>query len=331
MLNSVDVNNLQEHPTNPKTNDEKECRLSKRLCYILRYGALKEGLEISEGGFVDVSQMMGLDMMKYHSLEDVLQEVETSISHRGAKRFESKMENDKTLIRACFCRNFELSTYHEGSNVPTLLANCLDHITSNINMYDLEDFPDEYLINKMIHRLKRQKKLNNSTLRQLLVPILEHLDLDGVYVTEGTIKLIWRSCPNLKVISLKDCGYVTTDNLMEQLLKNLPSLESINLCACKHLTDRTLKALCRYSKNLRQLNLSWIRTMSEKAIIDLMIKCTQLKHLDIYDHKISPEGRRCMVDIAKPQGLTVVLKGLNDQEVAPANPCLMLPNFGLTW
>lgn len=72
---------------------------------------------------------------------------------------------------------------------------------------------------KMIHRLKRQKKLNNSTLRQLLVPILEHLDLDGVYVTEGTIKLIWRSCPNLKVISLKDCGYVSTDNLMEQLLK----------------------------------------------------------------------------------------------------------------
>ena len=62
-----------------------------------------------------------------------------------------------------------------------------------------------------------------------------------------------------------------------------------------------------------------------------MIKCTQLKHLDIYDHKISPEGRRCMVDIAKPRGLTVVLKGLNDQQVAPANPCLMLPNFGLTW
>lgn len=47
-------------------------------------------------------------MMKHHSLEDVLQEVETSLSHRGAKRFESKTENSKTLIRACFCRNFEL-------------------------------------------------------------------------------------------------------------------------------------------------------------------------------------------------------------------------------
>ena len=71
--------------------------------------------------------------------------------------------------------------------------------------------------------------------------------------------------------------------------------------------------------------------MTEKSIIDLMIQCTSLKHIDIYDHKISGEGRRSMIDIAKPRGLTVVLKGLNDEDVAPENPCLMLPNFGLTW
>ena len=71
----------------------------------------------------------------------------------------------------------------------------------------------------MIHKLKRKKKLNNTALRQLLVPALEHLDLDGMYVTEGTLKTIWRTCPNLRVLSLKDCGYVVTDSLMEQLLK----------------------------------------------------------------------------------------------------------------
>jgi hypothetical protein len=42
--------------------------------------------------------------------------------------------------------------------------------------------------------------------------------------------------------------------------------------------------------------------MTEKSIIDLMIQCTSLKHIDIYDHKISGEGRRCMIDIAKPRG-----------------------------
>lgn len=30
--------------------EDKECRLSKRLCYILRYGALKEGLDVLHGG-----------------------------------------------------------------------------------------------------------------------------------------------------------------------------------------------------------------------------------------------------------------------------------------
>lgn len=314
-----------------KNVDDKECRLSKKLCYILRYGALQEGLKVYDGGYVDLEKLMELGLMKHNSVEEVCHEIETSTSHRGAKRFESKTEDGRTFIRACFCRHFELSTYHEGCRVPTLLSNCLDYVTANINMYDLENFPDEYLINKMIHRLKRQRKLNNVTLRQLLVPILEHLDLDGVYVTEGTIKVIWRSCPNLKVISMKDCGYVLTDNLMEQLLKNLPHLESINLCACKHLTDRTLKAMCKYSKKLKQLNLSWIRTMSEKAIIDLMIQCVCLEYIDIYDHKISPKGQSCITDIAKPRGLTVVLKGLTDEGIALKNPCLMLPNFGLTW
>jgi len=71
----------------------------------------------------------------------------------------------------------------------------------------------------MIHRLKRQKKLNNNTLRHLLVPALEHLDLDNTYVTEGTLKVIWSSCPHLRVLSLKDCGYLITDNIMEQMLK----------------------------------------------------------------------------------------------------------------
>jgi hypothetical protein len=52
---------------------------------------------------------MSLDMMKHNSLEEVVKEIDTSTSHRGAKRFESKTENGKTLVRACFCRNLELA------------------------------------------------------------------------------------------------------------------------------------------------------------------------------------------------------------------------------
>ena len=36
----------------PQTEDIYAGRLSKRLCYLLRYGAIKEGLTVYEGGML---------------------------------------------------------------------------------------------------------------------------------------------------------------------------------------------------------------------------------------------------------------------------------------
>lgn len=202
---------------------------------------------------------------------------------------------------------------------------------TNLQEYDLEDFPDEHLISKMIQKMKRQSKLNNAALRQLLVPVLEHLDLSGVYITDSTLKLVWRNCSNLRVLSLKDCGYIMTDSIMEQLVKKLPHLESLNLCACKHLTDRSAWALSKHAHNLKELNLSWITTISETSIIDIMTNCSQLVFLDIYDHRISQDSRRIIADIARERKMKIVLKGLTDNDIAPENPCSLLPNFGKVW
>ena len=71
----------------------------------------------------------------------------------------------------------------------------------------------------MIRRLKLQKKLNRANLFALLVPTLEHVDLEGMYLTEAILKRVWMQCPHLRTLGLKDCGYLMTDNLMERLLK----------------------------------------------------------------------------------------------------------------
>ncbi|XP_048770038.2 uncharacterized protein LOC125676182 [Ostrea edulis] len=321
----------EQNVASEETKMEKDERLSKRLCYILRYGAVKEGLKLYEGGFVDMNQLLELELMRHNTKEEVLNEADVSVSHRNAKRFEWKEENGKMFIRACFCRNFEENPCHEGSKVPTLKNACLQYVCNNLNDYDLEDFPDEHLISKMIQKMKKQNKLNNTAMRQLLVPVLEHLDFSGIYITDSTLKILWRNCPNIRVLSLKDCGYLITDNLMEQLVKKLLHLESLNLCACKHLTDRSASALSKHAKNLRELNLSWISTISEAAIINLMTKCPKLVFLDIYDHKISAESRSVMTDIARQRKMKIVLKGLTDQEIALENPCSLLPNFGKVW
>lgn len=97
------------------------------------------------------------------------------------------------------------------------------------------------------------------------------------------------------------------------------------------MTDRTACALSKHAGNLRELNLSWISTISESSIIDLITKCPQLQFLDIYDHTISPDGRTRIADIARQRKMKIVLKGLTDKEITLENPCSLLPNFGKVW
>ena len=61
--------------------------------------------------------------------------------------------------------------------------------------------------------------------------------------------------------------------------------------------------------------------LSESAIIHLIMSCSKLQHLDIFDNKnISESGRQTITDIARGRKLTVVLKGLTDPVVAPPDP-----------
>ncbi len=48
---------------------------------------------------------------------------------------------------------------------------------------------------------------------------MEHLDLGAVFLTESTIKLVGQRCPNLKVLNLRDSGYILNDHYMEMLVK----------------------------------------------------------------------------------------------------------------
>ena len=71
----------------------------------------------------------------------------------------------------------------------------------------------------MFNYLKRKKKLNTTNLRQLLVPAIQHLDFDNVFLTGGILKTLCTNCPNLRVLILKDCGYVVTDSIVEMLFR----------------------------------------------------------------------------------------------------------------
>lgn len=288
--------------------------LSKTLSYVLRYGALKEGLQVDGSGYVDLRELMHLPLMCKFTEEEVLEEISTSQSHRGSSRFNSRTDNGKTLVRAAYGRKLEKNPRHDGTSVFTLFEASLQTVMGHLEHYDLQDFPDEYIVASMLNRLKRQKKLNNRVLKVLLVPVLEHLDLEDVYLTQNTLRVVYEQCPQLKSISLRNCGYIVTDNMLNQLTKKLPNLEFLNVTGCSHLTDRCIKPLIKNLPHLKRVGLSFNKGITESGVIEFLTKAPALKHLDIFSLHTTPEGKEKIDRLRQERGIVVIMKGLVEMD-----------------
>lgn len=169
-----------ETSSTKSNNEEKELlnirkkvqeKISKRLTYLLRYGAQKEGLFVYDGGYVKLKDLLDTSLLKQNiyyynytinkdanvsqadktkvinaDINLVMDEIKQSTSHRKVNRFETKEVNNEIYVRATYGRKFERSPYHNGTKVHRLLETCLSYIVKNIHIYGFENFPDEFLI-----------------------------------------------------------------------------------------------------------------------------------------------------------------------------------------
>jgi len=197
---------------------------------------------------------------------------------------------------------------------------------NNLQDYDLLDFPDEELIRLMIRRLKRKKKLTSSALQTLLVPTITRLDMEDVYLTTKTLRFLWNNCPHLKAISLKNCGYLITDNILTHFCKNLPFLERLNLSGCDHLTTNCLAIISKRLHNLNYLNISYGPRLSTKAILNFLLATNNLKELNIYYTKTTQEEYVSIKEAANLKGVEISIRApkslgsdaVTDEQVATA-------------
>ncbi|XP_071848697.1 uncharacterized protein [Apostichopus japonicus] len=257
-------------------------KLSKRLAYILRYGARKEGLTVSEKGFVDIDELMTLDLMKDYSVDEIKREISISISASGKKRFQMKTDGKDVSVRASYRRRFEPNPFHDGTQVTRLTEFCLCYICKHIEDYCLEDFPDEYLVREIIHKMKRDKKLSNKALLNLVGPGLELLDLEGSFITEKTLNIVKQQGYNLKSLSLKGAGYLLTDHNFVPLIKKLGHLETLDISGCSHLTSVSFSSIPRALPSLRRVLMSNLPNLSETDILVVMNESQNLKYLQLY-------------------------------------------------
>ena len=162
---------------------------------------------------------------------------------------------------------------------------CLRFVCDNIKNFDLLDFQDEYLMRLMMKRLQSQRKLNNSILKCVLGKTLTRLSLEFFFVTESTLLLLSRRCPNLECLTLKDCSYIITDQKLETLFHKLTNIQFLDLSYCKHLTDRTLLSMHKMCPNLKCLNIMGLPKISREALVELVRTCSKLKKVDIRDNE----------------------------------------------
>ncbi|XP_077980003.1 uncharacterized protein LOC144435285 [Glandiceps talaboti] len=275
--------------------DNARMRLSKRLSYILRYGAEKEGLRVGDTGYIDLKELMTLPLLQTHTEKEVLDEIKVSRSDRGHKRYEFKRQYDgQVLVRALYGRKMERSPYHEGCKVIRLMETCLIYICQHIEEFDLMDCPDEYLLSCVVHKLKRQKKLTNNAMKCALGTSLENLDLDGVYLTEKSLKIITARCPNLKFLNLKNCGYLLNDQIFTQMIKKLPHMEKINLAFCTQLSGKSLKALQKYVPTIVGVNVACIPNFTQADILDFISKCQCLIYINFIESGLEMTDDFCL-------------------------------------
>lgn len=86
-----------------------DTNLSKKLSWLLRHGARKEGLSVSDSGFIKVSDVLQHRAFKNnYTINDVIRVVETNDKQRFAIKY-----NDNNELEICANQGHSIKVSHE--------------------------------------------------------------------------------------------------------------------------------------------------------------------------------------------------------------------------
>jgi 2'-phosphotransferase len=90
--------------------DDPDVKLSKSLSYILRHGAGKEGIQLDDGGFAFVDDLLACPSLRQFTFADIIRVVENNDKRRFA--LITDLETGKIKIRANQGHTLEVSALH---------------------------------------------------------------------------------------------------------------------------------------------------------------------------------------------------------------------------
>ncbi|KAJ3156341.1 anaphase-promoting complex subunit Hcn1 [Geranomyces variabilis] len=85
-------------------------------------------------------------------------------------------------------------------------------------------------------------------------------------LTEAFADELCRGCPQLRALDMSFCGTAVTDANLLALARGLSRLERLSIRGCVQVTEQGIGYLARYAKNLKMLNVSQCRNISDDAV-----------------------------------------------------------------
>ncbi|KAJ3176056.1 hypothetical protein HDU87_005573 [Geranomyces variabilis] len=85
-------------------------------------------------------------------------------------------------------------------------------------------------------------------------------------LTETFADELCRGCPQLRALDMSFCGTAVTDANLLVLARGLPRLERLSIRGCVQVTEQGIGYLARYAQNLKMLNVSQCRSISDDAV-----------------------------------------------------------------
>lgn len=110
-------------------------------------------------------------------------------------------------------------------------------------------------------------------------PLIERLELSGEVVTDEMLQIIAEHGQNLKEIILPYCPNITDAGVLPIIVK-FP-LKVLDLTSCKEISDNTLQAVAEHLGALEQLKMGICQIFGQDKLLQVVLHCPKLKHLDI--------------------------------------------------
>jgi len=179
------------------------------------------------------------------------------------------------------------------SRVPTLKDLCFNFLSKNIYKFDnLNCLPME-LIEVLFGIVHKNGLLSDKSMQ--LFYELRQLDLSpgALFTDRGLAAFSLKANTKLTRLNLSRCCRLT-DFSIGLLAKYCPNLEELSLAKCIQLTTYSIEQIVSHCPNLQSLNLAGCSEMSEK-VIDLLLRLDKLKRLNLSKCHLSDYTARCLI------------------------------------